>query len=655
MDKREADVFPAPAQRLVIPYRLTGKAPAADSSLVKAQFRQAVEAFQSGDLDRARSLAEAEVSDAPTPQAHHLLGLVHCRLGDPATGIEHLRLAADGEPANAAFQIMLMRALVDAGRASDVLDMPEPADIRSAVTLELWRSRGEAANLADRANDAIRAWSKITAAVPSDWRAWASLGNALALLSRWPEAIESFTKAVRLQPSEASLRRSLGTALAAAERHEEALAAFDDFERLAEQSADSALARARCLLALERFKDSEEAYREAIRLSPSDSEALRELGSLLERTNQLEALSALLDTASKVGVNLGELDYLFALKAFREGCAEDAHEILQSSTPDDDLVRWNRLKAKVADRLGDVEEAFEAAAAMNAATSDFDTWRVQGEKYRERLRYLAKMLARQAAHLPKLDQPPRRMPAFLVGFPRSGTTLLDTFLMGHGETAVLEEVHLLGAAEGQIGKVEDLPGASMQSLKRAREAYFNELDQHVPRSFSGLVIDKLPLNLLGAPFIQSLFPGACIIFAQRHPCDAVLSGFMQSFVMNDAMASFLTIEDAADLYDSVLSGWRTIVEAFPLKVHTVRYERLVEDPEAELRPLIEFLGLDWDERMLAHTETARTRGAIITPSYDQVTEPLTSRSVGRWRRYEEQLRPVLPVLMPWAKWLGYTD
>lgn len=247
------------------------------------------------------------------------------------------------------------------------------------------------------------------------------------------------------------------------------------------------------------------------------------------------------------------------------------------------------------------------------------------------------------------------MPAFLVGFPRSGTTLLDTFLLGHRDITVLEEVRVLDFAAEQIGEVAQLPSASAASLERAREAYFAEMDRHVEPGFSGLVIDKLPLNLLGAPFMEAMFPDTPIIFAQRHPCDAVLSGFIQSFVMNDAMASFLTIEDAADLYDAVMSGWFAIRDAIALNVHTVRYERLVEDPESELRPLVEFLGLEWDPKMLAHTETARERGAIITPSYDQVTEPLSTRPVGRWKRYRKQLAPVLPVLLPWAERLGYSD
>jgi tetratricopeptide (TPR) repeat protein len=621
---------------------------------MNAQFKQAVEAFQSGDLERAQTIAESELTGEASAQAHHLLGLVHCRRGNPRSGVEHLRAAAEAEPQNPGFRLMLMRALVDGGRASEVLQMPEPPPIHSPAALELWRARGEAADAAEDAAAGIAAWSKVSASAPGDWRAWANLGSALTAESRWGEAIEALSNAVRLNPAESSLRWRLGAALAEADRHEEALALIDAFEQLAGRSGESALARGRCLLALMRFREAEEAYRNAIQLSPADPDPIRELGLLLERTNDLEALEQLVEQAAVAGIPDERLMHLHIVRAFRQGRAEEAYALLESAEPSDDPVGWQRVKRKIADRLGKSAEAFAAAEAANRLTPGFESWRARAAAHRARMRDLGRSLT-QSRDIPHLAKPKRRMPAFLVGFPRSGTTLLDTFLMGHPDTAVLEEVHLLGAAERQIGKVAELPRVPRASLSRARDAYFSELDQHVPSGFQGLVVDKLPLNLVGAPFINAMFPGAPIIFAERHPCDAVLSSFMQNFIMNDAMASFLTIEDAADLYDAVMFSWRAILETFKLNVHTVRYERLVVDPETELRPLINFLGLPWDERVLAHTETAKARGTIITPSYDQVTEPLTSRSVGRWKKYEKQLEPVLPVLLPWAEWLGYSD
>lgn len=337
--------------------------------------------------------------------------------------------------------------------------------------------------------------------------------------------------------------------------------------------------------------------------------------------------------------------------------------MLLKADPGPDPVRWNRLRAKIADAAGDSEEAFEATMAMNRATKDysgnfvdFDEWRRRAAEYRDRLRGLANLITPSwGARVPRLSEPSPRQVAFLVGLPRSGTTLLDTFLMGHPGTAVLEEQELVGAAARVAGPIEELPRIGKDRLEKAKATYFDALHKHVSGKFEGIVVDKFPLNMLAGPFIEAMFPRAPIIFAQRHPCDVVLSGFMQSFVPNLGMASFLDIRDAADFYDAVMRVWTSSREAMALQVHTVVYEDLVRDPESSLRPALDFLGLDWDERVLDHRRTARERGAITTPSYDQVTEPLTSRPVGRWKQYRKQLEPVLPVLLPWAERLGYSD
>ncbi len=622
---------------------------------VPDDFRRALEAFQRGDLDAVRDAAEAALASQPSPMWKHLLGLTYCRLGNAAAGVEHLKDAAEAEPANVPFQVMLARALTDSGRAAEVLQMPEPPPITSAATLALWQARGEAAEAAQEPDAAIEAWSKVAAAAPRDARAWNSLGNIFAALGRWPEAIDALMRAVKLNSGELAIRRNLAAAFAAADRHEEAIAALEDVEELGGASRDTAIAMAKSLVVLTRFSQAVEQYRRALDFAPGDAEAIHELGLTYERTNQLDSLPALLAEAAEQRVPEEKLAYLKAVLALREGKLDEASRALSAADRDEDPLRWYRLKSRIADRKGDTDEAFEAMVAMNRSTRDFDRWRERGAEYRERLRRLAQRMVADAADLPRLDAPERRMPAFLVGFPRSGTTLLDTFLMGHPQTEVLEEVHLLGAAEMQIGRVAELANRSRADLARARAAYFAEMDAHVDPAFEGLVIDKLPLNMMGAPFIQALFPGSRILFAQRHPCDAVLSAFMQSFVMNDAMASFLTIEDSADLYDAVMSGWTAIRDAIDVPVHTVVYEQLVSDPEASLRPAVEFLGLPWDEKVLQHRETAKARGAIITPSYDQVTEPLTTRASGRWKRYSKQLEPVLDVLLPWAERLGYRN
>jgi len=222
-------------------------------------------------------------------------------------------------------------------------------------------------------------------------------------------------------------------------------------------------------------------------------------------------------------------------------------------------------------------------------------------------------------------------------------------------------VFMFGYAEGHAplrhftNELLNLPVRSQAELKRARDAYFDELRYHVDSTFAGLIIDKLPLNMLAAPYLYSLFPDARFIFAQRHPCDCVLSCFMQGFAMNDSMACFLDIETAANYYDAAMRLWTRSKDVLPIEVYTLIYEELVAHPEAALRPLVDFLGLDWRDELLDHGSTAKARTGIGTPSYNQVTQPLSRAPSGRWKRYQKQLEPALPILLPWAERLGYND
>ena len=626
------------------------------------ELAQALAAFQRGDLDEAQRLAEHAVASAPSPELDHLLGLIHCRRSNPAAGLEPLRRALDAEPDNAAYALILSRALVDSGHAAEALAMPKPETRDTPASLALWHSRAEAADAAGDQQAAKEAWQVVASARPSDWRAWSNFGNACAKLEDWEQAADALRRAVIANPAEATIRRNLAAALANIGLTDEAVAELEQALLIEPDHTQSRLTLARLLADLGRHQESmvqldaasKPGAKHGFAVDLSDVEAVRELGLLFERTSRMGDLRKLLAAAAAAGAGQDRLGYLWAASELRDGRAAEARSLLLTESPAADPVRWHRLMAKIRDALGESDAAFAAAQAMNAAVRHADDWRARGADYRSRLRGLAEIVRPEwTAALPQLEPSERRAPAFLVGFPRSGTTLLDTFLMGHPETEVLEEVHMLGAAELVIGKLAELPDCPPETLLAAREAYFTELDRNVPPGFGGLVVDKLPLNMLGLPLIQSLFPDARLIFAQRHPCDAVLSGFMQSFVMNDAMACFLDLGDAADLYDAVMEVWTRSRDAIPARVQTLVYEDLVADPEAALKPLVGFLGLEWRDELLDYRSTAERRGAILTPSYDQVTQPLDPRPSGRWKRYHKWMEPVLPVLLPWAHRLGY--
>ena len=119
------------------------------------------------------------------------------------------------------------------------------------------------------------------------------------------------------------------------------------------------------------------------------------------------------------------------------------------------------------------------------------------------------------------------------------------------------------------------------------------------------------------------------------------------------MRSFTDLIEAARTYDAVFTAWERAEAALPLRVHRIRYERMVDDLAGEMRPLLAFLGLPWDEKVLDNQAAAAERGPVRTASYSQVLEPIYKRAAGRWERYRAQLAPVLPILAPWAEKMGY--
>jgi len=640
--------------------------------------QEAVAAFQRGDLERSRTLAVDGLSRGPSADLLHLMGLIECRSGRPDLGVDWLRRALDANPDNLAFRVMLARALVDSGRHAEALDIAQAPVGYSPPELAVWHVRAEAADAVQAWEQSAEAWGRLGSARPGDWRAWSNQGNALGELGLWAEAAGSLRRAADANPAELGLRRAVATALARAGRYQESA---DELGRWVEESpADPAIRimYARLLADLGREEQSALHLARAMQIAgvggldglisflianagwdsavEPEINALREFAQLLDRTNRMDALEALLDQSEASGLDRDRFGYPAAAAALRAGKPEDARRMLLTQPPETDPIRWHWLMGRIADALGDTHQAFAEAEAMNRSQQDFDGWRARGDKHVQYIRHLeAGLTPEWAARLKSVPTDEPGIPAFLVGFPRSGTTLLDTFLLGHPDTAVLEEVPLVNAAQGVLGDMLDLPARSEAELRRGRDAYFEELRDHVDPAFSGLVVDKLPLNMLAVPYLYSLFPKARFIFAQRHPCDCVLSCFMQGFAMNDSMACFLDIEMAAHYYDAAMSLWTRSKEVVPIAVRTVVYEELVVEPEAQLRPLVDFLGLEWREELLDHRATAKARSGIGTPSYNQVTQPLSRAPSGRWKRYAKQLEPVLPILLPWAERLGYRD
>ena len=401
---------------------------------------------------------------------------------------------------------------------------------------------------------------------------------------------------------------------------------------------------------------AEAAYRRAITIEPTLTDAYLGLIIQYEHSNREEEFTPLIALGEANGLEEGALAFMRAMEHRRAGRFEEALALLAQVPETVDPERTMHLRGTLLDRLNRPAEAFVAFVATNElhakALSD-PLARAAG--LRDELRTDQAMMTPEwvAGWSGTISAPERPDPVFLVGFPRSGTTLLDTILMGHPDTIVMEEQPPLNIVAKKLGGLSALATMDEAALGAARDHYYREVETIQPLEPGRLLVDKSPLFLTKALLIARLFPNARFILALRHPCDVLLSCFMSNFRLNSAMSNFLRLGDAAEFYDLVFQHWEKARALLPLNVHTIVYERLVEDVEGEVRPLFDWLGLDWHEQALDHRSTAKARGLVTTASYSQITEPIYKRSSGRWTRYREQLEPVLPVLKPWVEKFGY--
>lgn len=249
-----------------------------------------------------------------------------------------------------------------------------------------------------------------------------------------------------------------------------------------------------------------------------------------------------------------------------------------------------------------------------------------------------------------------RSPAFLLGFPRSGTTLLGVILASRPGAVVLEEKSLLDAAISEYVQAPDGPAklaaATETDLERHRAEYWRQVERQGADTAGKLVIDQMPMNTIYLPLIRRLFPQAPIVFALRDPRDVVFSCFRRLFAPNRFMLEFHALDSAARLYDATMRLADISTRRLGVQMLDIKNETLVADFDAETKRLCRYLDLPWDDGIREFHKTARDR-TLVTRSATQVRRGLSKDGVGTWRRYEEEMAPVLPVLEPWVKKFGY--
>jgi tetratricopeptide (TPR) repeat protein len=611
----------------------------------------ALDRYRRGDLAGAGRAIEAALASEPdSVELLGFAGLVAAQTGDFPAAARHWRAALAATPDDLATRVNLARALVAAGEHDEACAVcAAGGDDPKLLRLAAYAHQQEG-----RLEQAARAYRSVVAAFPADFESWNNLGNVLAARHELDAAIDALRRAITLRPDFLPMVMNLSEVLAKAERHDERRAMLREAALVSPEDAALQTELGLAESSVRDFEAAERAYREALRLDPRNLSALLELGLLLENLNRVDDLAALVEQAEAEGVSGAEMGFIKAWALRRQGRLEEALPLAEATPASINPVRRAQLLAELYDRLGRPDAAFEAFVDMNREAVAAKP-APPGPTYRDEIAANAALITPdRIGSWTDVEVPPEPpAPVFIVGFPRSGTTLLDTLLMNIPHFHVLEELPVLPLVETALGDTARLARLSSDEATALRRRYFDVLETLSPVGPGRTIVDKHPLHMARMPVIHRIFPDTRVILVERHPCDAVLSCFMANFQLNDAMRSFTDLEEAARTYDTVFDAWTRAVTLLPIAVHRVRYERMVDDLEAEMRPLLSFLGVPWQPQVLDHQASATKRGHIRTASYSQVTEPLYRRSAGRWERYRRQLAHVLPILEPWAERMGY--
>ena len=411
--------------------------------------------------------------------------------------------------------------------------------------------------------------------------------------------------------------------------------------------------------------EAEAAFKNAIRWRPS-MENYHGLAIVYERSNQLD--KALVFCRSPLSANPDNpyLNMVIAKCELRKGNAERAlsHLIPYKDTVDEPAVKAEILNilGLAYDKLGRTDDAYRAFVGSNRAVKKSPEYSNLDLEYPYRkTQAYCRMLERGIPVLPGEKSAPGRPMGhvFFIGFPRSGTTLVQTILESHNSISTIDEKPVLRAVIQHLEKFEKgypeaLAGLSGEAANTLRELYFLQARNFVCFDEKTTLVDKMPMATLHLPLILTLFPEAKIIFAVRHPTATSLSCLMQNFNLNNAMGNLTGLDEITRFYSLVMGFWKKIKETRTFDFHYIKYESLTEDLEREARGLTKFLGLEWDQAMMDFAETAKAKGMINTPSYHQVVRPVYTESVEKWRAYEKYFEPYQDRLEPFCEFFGYS-
>lgn len=544
----------------------------------------AVKLHQEGDLEQAASAYRRILKSQPNePNALHLLGVTFQQSKRPTEAVKWIKKALVIAPKNAAFHSNLASAYLSLGRLQEA-----EAHYREALRL--------APNFADACN---------------------GLGAVLKGLGKLDEAIAQYQKTLTLKPGFVEAKSNLAHALVEQGRADEAEQVAREALRDNPNCVSAHINLGHALTVLGQVDAAAQSFRKALRLDPQSAAAYENLADLAAQGEYR------LDDAT-----LEKMQRL----------------VTDERLPPGDASRLNLALAKVLDREGEYDKAFYHCRKGNEICRKLMEQTGRGfvpDIHRRQIARIMSVFSREFVDGFGASGIDSELPVFVVGMPRSGTSLVEQILASHPQVFGAGELRDIGTLVDRLSQEkkrfpEVMQGLSAGVLKETADHYLKRL-----RELGGdalRVIDKMPHNDLFLGIICLMFPGTRVIYCRRDPLDTCLSCYFQDFAHIQFACSLEHLAIFSLEQERLMAHWDKVL---PLRIHTVWYEELVADPETESRKLVDFCDLTWAPDCLAFY---RNRRAVKTASKLQVRRPVYGTSVQRWKRYRRHLGPLLDAL-----------
>jgi tetratricopeptide (TPR) repeat protein len=503
---------------------------------------------------------------------------------------------------------------------------------------------GMALRMQGRHDRALRCLEEAFANGLNDPAAHYQFGRLLLDLGGAERAEAAFRRAIDLKPDFALASRDLGNLLYESDRFVEAADRYRTAIRSDPNDWTGWHNLAHALYRLERFDEAITTLDEAIALSPGSAQLHAIQATLYELDHNVEAAERCARQSLAFDPESSSALVVLAKLAMRKGNASGSLAYLdqanRSRITERQAITWYAERGRAFDRLGRYKEAFESytqsGTLLSNQTGHVDNTEARSARLTGIEKSFAALANRSEIPLPH-PAPNAPQPIFVLGFMRSGTTLIERILGAHPDVVPLGELKFIAEAastlekrvDGEFNELLCHPEPSIiAALTEERDRYLVRVQSAHDVENCAYFVDKAPFNSEHIGLIQLLFPQAPIIHAVRHPLDVVLSSYFVNFLEPNAWSRSLS--SAANWYARIHEHMATMHRLFPDRIETNVYENLVADTRSATERLLSYVGLPWNDRCLRFHEQAH---GVRTASYEQVSRPVYGDSVYRFRNY----------------------